>query len=100
LAAFSQVFQNQYHDNNHCVTVDGQFYTMDITNCTAAAIDPHVYQTFNNTLYSNGSAFSNGPCATLAQWQAAGQDRESQVLPLPSNLDIIAMGKSVLGFTD
>eukprot|EP00038_Savillea_parva_P031470 m.86905 g.86905 ORF g.86905 m.86905 type:complete len:585 (-) comp9682_c0_seq2:137-1891(-) len=93
----NSVFQNQYHDNNHCVTVDGTFYTMNIKSCDAATIDPHVYQTFNNSLYSVGANFSNGPCTSFSQWQGAGQDRGSQVLPEPSISDIVAMGHAVLG---
>ena len=27
----NKVFQNQYHDNNHCVTHDGVFYSMSTT---------------------------------------------------------------------
>lgn len=76
--------------------MDGVFYTMAIPDCKQADIDPHVYQTFNNTLYSNGSVFSNGPCSTFAEWQSAGQDRDSHVLPMPSISDIVAMGKAVL----
>lgn len=26
----NKVFANQYHDNNHCMTQDGVFYTMNI----------------------------------------------------------------------
>mmetsp|Transcript_30133 Transcript_30133/g.90269 ORF Transcript_30133/g.90269 Transcript_30133/m.90269 type:complete len:980 (+) Transcript_30133:3-2942(+) len=92
----NKVFQNQYHDNNHCVTQDGQFYSMGISACSASAIDPHVYQTFNNTLYSTNATFANGPCSSFAAWQGAGQDRLSQVLPLPSTADMVAMGQAVL----
>ena len=92
----NKVFQNQYHDNNHCITQDGQFYSMNVNKCDEGSIDPHVYQTFNNTLYSSGSAFQNGPCTTFAAWQAAGQDRGSQVLPLPSVEEIVQMGRGIL----
>lgn len=70
--------------------------------CMWQAIDPHVYETWNNTLYSAGAVFApppgdNNSCATFAQWQAAGQDRGSKVLPLPSVAEIVALGKAVLG---
>lgn len=45
--------------------------SMGISACNAAAIDPHVYQTFNNTLYSPASAFSNGPCKDFVSVHAA-----------------------------
>ena len=43
--------EHRYHDGNHCFTNDGDFYSMGIQGCSAAAIDPHVFQTWNNTLY-------------------------------------------------
>ena len=89
-------FADQYHDGNHCFTNDGDFYSMGVTACTAAAIDPHVFQTWNNTLYSPSSAFSNGPCKDFAGWQAAGQDRGSKVLPMLAVADIVAMGKAIV----
>jgi hypothetical protein len=92
----NKVFQNQYHDNNHCITQDGVFYSMGIKECDAQSIDPHVFQTWNNTLYSPGANFSNSPCDSLKQWQAAGQDRGSTVNPMPSVAEIVAMGKAVL----
>ncbi len=54
------------------------------------------YHTFNNSLYSAGSAFSNGPCHSFTDWQQAGQDSGSAVLPLPSIDDIVKMGQAVL----
>jgi hypothetical protein len=57
---------------------------------------PPPLQTRNNTLYSPSSVFSNGPCKTFADWQAAGQDAESKVLEMPSVAEIVAMGKAVL----
>ena len=69
----NKVFADQYHGENHCFTQDGDFYSMGISSCTAAAIDPHVYQTWNNTLYSPNATFKNGPCASFSAWQAAGQ---------------------------
>eukprot|EP00656_Telonema_subtile_P039161 TRINITY_DN4429_c0_g1_i1.p1 TRINITY_DN4429_c0_g1~~TRINITY_DN4429_c0_g1_i1.p1 ORF type:complete len:518 (+),score=96.96 TRINITY_DN4429_c0_g1_i1:1085-2638(+) len=94
----NKVFQSQYHDNNHCVTADGVFYTMDITACNESVIDPHVYQTFNNTLYSPNSTFQNGPCQSFEAWQAEGQDRLSTVQPYPTIDQMVAMGKEVIGF--
>ena len=94
----NSVFQNQYHMDNHCVTQDGTFYSMGgFDTCTRVNVTPHVFQTFNNTLYSETSNFSNGPCASFAAWQAAGQDRESRVLPMPTIVDVVAMGRAVLG---
>jgi hypothetical protein len=90
----NKIFADQYHDGNHCFTNDGAFYSMNVQACTAAAIDPHVYQTWNNTLYSNGSIFSNGPCKNFSAWQAAGQDKGSQVKPMPTVEEIVAMGKA------
>ena len=49
----SSNFGNQYHDNNHCFTSDGDFYSMGgWTSCTRGGHGPngHVFQTFNNTL--------------------------------------------------
>lgn len=43
---------------------------MGITKCDASTIDPHVYQTWNNTFYSPGANFSNAPCSSLKEWQA------------------------------
>ena len=84
----NKVFADQYHGNNHCFTQDGDFYSMGISSCTAAAIDPHVYQTWNNTLYSPNATFSNGPCTTFSAWQAAGQvsDRLNGFLETPTAL--------------
>lgn len=94
----NSVFQNQYHDNNHCITQDGFFYTMNFRgSCTAHDIDPHVYQTFNNTLYSPNKVFAQGACSSFEEWQKAGQDRGSVVLPLPDIPTILEMGKRVLG---
>ena len=93
----NRVFQNQYHDNNHCFTADGEFYSMGIDKCDASDIDPHVFQTFNNTLYSPGGTFANGPCASFQAWQQAGQDRMSAVKVLPPPSQIVAMGAAVLG---
>lgn len=92
----NKVFQNQYHDSNQCVTQDGNFYSMGISKCDPADIDPHVFQTWNNTFYSPNATFSEGPCGSLSAWQAAGQDRGSKVLPMPSIDTIVAMGKAVL----
>ena len=61
----NSAFQDMYHDNNHCFTQDGSFYSMNVAKCDAVDIDPHVYQTFNNTLYSPNAAFQNGPCTVL-----------------------------------
>eukprot|EP00729_Bicosta_minor_P002862 gene2862-15982_t len=69
----NKVFEEQYHDNNHCMT-----------------------QTWNNTFYSPGANFSNAPCSSLKEWQAAGQDAGSTVNPMPSVSEIVAMGKTVL----
>jgi len=54
-------------------------------------------QTWNNTLYSPGAKFSNGPCTSFSAWQAAGQDRGSKVLDMPPVAQIVAMGKAVVG---
>jgi hypothetical protein len=79
------------------VTQDGTFYSMGgFDTCTPANVTPHVFQTFNNTLYSAAANFSNGPCASFAAWQAAGQDRSSRVLPMPTVGEIIAMGRALL----
>eukprot|EP00658_Telonema_sp_P-2_P062380 TRINITY_DN51040_c0_g1_i2.p1 TRINITY_DN51040_c0_g1~~TRINITY_DN51040_c0_g1_i2.p1 ORF type:complete len:398 (-),score=92.79 TRINITY_DN51040_c0_g1_i2:286-1479(-) len=93
----NKVFQSQYHDNNHCVTADGVFYSMNIDACNASAIDPHVYQTFNNTLYAPNGMFTNGPCQSFHDWQAAGQDRMSTLQPYPPVDQMIQMAKNVLG---
>ena len=53
-------------------------------------------QTWNNTLYSPGAKFSNGPCTSFSAWQAAGQDRGSKVLDMPPVAQIVAMGKAVV----
>ena len=37
----NKVFADQYHGDNHCFTQDGDFYSMGISDCTEAAIDPH-----------------------------------------------------------
>ena len=92
----NKIFADQYHDGNHCFTQDGDFYSMGISACNESAIAPHVYQTWNNTLYSVGANFSNGPCATLAAWQAAGQDKGSKVLEMPPVAQIVAMGKAIV----
>jgi hypothetical protein len=83
--------------DNQCITQDGVAYTMDVDACTESSIDPHVFQTFNNTLYSANVTFSNGPCKTFKDWQAAGQDRDSTLQPMPSVDTIVAMGRRVLG---
>jgi hypothetical protein len=92
----NKIFADQYHDGNRCFTQDGNFYSMRITSCTSSAIAPHVYETWNNTLYSPGSVFSNGPCKTFAAWQGAGQDKGSQVMPMPGVPEIVAMGKAIV----
>ena len=76
---------------------DGEFYTMSIDKCDERSIDPHVYHTFNNSLYSPNSTFSNGPCTSFESWQAAGQDSGSHVLELPSQDDIVQAGRTLLG---
>ena len=53
-------------------------------------------ETWNNTLYSPSSLFSNGPCKDFTSWQGAGQDRGSKVLPMPAIEDIVAMGKAIV----
>ena len=99
----SGVFENQYHDNNHCFTADGIFYADgSMRGCTSGDISSHVYQTFNNKLYSGGNVpdgnfTAPGPCTDFKSWQAAGQDTGSQTLPLPSAAGIVAIAKQVLG---
>jgi len=90
-------FANQFHDNNHCFTEDGKFYSMRVKACDRKSIDPSVYQTFNNTLYSANDTFSNGPCTSFQQWQQQGQDAGSSVKPMPPIADIIKMGMAVVG---
>jgi hypothetical protein len=69
---------------------------MRISACTSGAIDPHVYQTFNNTLYSPKMAFSEAPCSSFADWQSTGQDHGSTVNEMLSEADIVALGKGQL----
>lgn len=71
--------------------------------CSASGISGRVYQTFQNKLYSGGnvapgnfSTYNAPPCDNFIEWQAAGQDRGSKILPLPSAEDIVAIGKQVL----
>lgn len=100
----SGTFGNSYHDNNHCFTSDGIFYSDGkMRSCTKGGISGDVYQTFDNKLYSGGnvppgnfSAFNAAPCTDFSEWQAAGQDTGSQMLPLPSAEEIVAIGKQVL----
>eukprot|EP01043_Picozoa_sp_COSAG02_P028536 COSAG02_NODE_1733_length_11168_cov_29.568705_7_plen_192_part_00 len=100
----SGVFANQYHDNNHCFTSDGIFYSDgNMRKCDYGDISGKVYQTFGNKLYSGGnvppgnfSTFNAPPCSDFSEWQAAGQDTGSQILPLPSAEEIVAIGKQVL----
>ena len=94
----NSVFANQYHDNNQCITSDGNAYSMGgWKQCERNDIQQHVYQTFNNTLYAPKAEFTApGPCADFAAWQAQGQDLHSQVLPLPSTEQVVAMSKAVL----
>ena len=63
----NKVFQEQYHDNNHCITQDGVFYSMGISKCDGADIDPHVYQTWNNTLYAPHPHTATAPCSCYLQ---------------------------------
>ena len=100
----SGVFANQYHDNNHCFTSDGIFYSNgNMRNCDSGDITGKVYETFGNKLYSGGnvppanfSTYNAPPCDEFSEWQAAGQDRGSQILPLPSAEEIVAIGRRVL----
>ena len=65
--------------------------------CDTGSIDPHVYQTFNNSLYAPNANFTApGPCADFKAWQATGQDAGSKVLPAPSVEDMVAMGRNIL----
>jgi|EP01046_Picozoa_sp_COSAG06_P000389 hypothetical protein len=98
------VFANQYHDNNHCFTADGDFYSMGgWKTCDSSSINSHVFQTWNNTLYSPGAKFgvqknpNPNPCTGFTQWQAQGQDTGSALKDLPDTAAIVAMGKAVLG---
>ena len=109
----SSNFGNQYHDNNHCFTSDGDFYSMGgWTSCGAGGGHGpagHVFQTFNNTLYAPKGLWGqqknppakdkNGKpagCPTFAAWQAEGQDTGSTLKDLPGTAAIVAMGKAVL----
>jgi hypothetical protein len=69
---------------------------MEITACNASAINPSVFETWNNTLYSPSTTFSNGPCDTFAKWQGQGQDKGSTVIPMLSVPEIVALGKTEL----
>jgi len=99
-------FSKQYHDNNHCFTPDGNFYSYvrghgvlgaaGPNSCDSKDISPHFYQTWNNTFYSPGATWATAPCASLAAWQAAGQDAGSRILPIPDADTIVAMGKAAL----
>ena len=100
----SGTFGNSYHDNNHCFTADGDFYSMGgWKTCDSSSINSHVFQTWNNTLYSPGAKFgvqknpNPNPCTGFTQWQAQGQDTGSALKDLPDTAAIVAMGKAVLG---
>ena len=68
-----------------------------------SSIKSHVFQTWNNTLYSPGAHFGQQknphpyPCKDFAAWQAQGQDTGSNLKDLPATAAIVAMGKAVLG---
>ena len=103
----SSNFGNQYHDNNHCFTTDGDFYSMGgWTECQPGGghgPEGHVFQTWNNTFYSPKAVWGQQknphpyPCKDFAAWQATGQDRGSVVKDLPGTAEIVAMGKALLG---
>jgi len=95
----NSVFANQYHDNNQCITINGNAYSMGGWNqCNSKTIDPHVYQTFNNTLFGPNANFTApGPCPDFKAWQSTGQDSGSKVLPLPSVAEVVKMSNAVLG---
>ena len=92
----NQVFANQYHHDNHCFVQDGDFYSMGIDGCNASSIDPHVYQTWNNTLYSPNSTFQIEQCGTFKAWQATGQDAGSKLTEMLPPDQIAALGKDQL----
>lgn len=86
-------FANQFHENNHCVTPDGDYYSFSA--CNASNLATTVFQTKNNTLYSDsGPAAWGKTCGveTFEEWQALGQDAGSTTATTPSIPDLIAMG--------
>ena len=97
----NNVFANQYHNNNHCITIDGNFYSMGgWSSCQAGGphgIDESVYETASNTLYGPQANFTApGPCKDFQAWQAAGQDVGSKLMPLPTVDQVVTMGQNVL----
>ena len=94
----NNVWQEQYHHDNHCYVVDGAFYTMrgGAKHCSEGDLDPHVYTTFGNTLYSTNASFHQGPCGSFAAWQGAGQDVRSTVKEMPPANEIVARAKALL----
>ena len=99
----SGVFANQYHGHNRCLAADGRSHAWESPTaprraCRAGDIGGRVYQTFGNTLYApNASFLRAGVCEDFAAWQGAGQDLGSEVLPLPSVAEVVAMAEAVLG---
>jgi len=91
-------FANQYYHGNQCITADGDFFTW--AKCNVGNLNSTVYQTWNNTFYSQNAAF-NVHCGEqtldFQAWQRLGQERGSIVRPTPTVAQIIAMGKTVLG---
>lgn len=86
-------FANQFHEDNHCVTPDGNYYSFSA--CNASNLATTVFQTKNNTLYSDqGPAAWGKTCGveTFEEWQALGQDAGSTTAMTPSIPDLIAMG--------
>jgi len=91
-------FANQYYFGNQCIQEDGDFYTFN--GCSTTNLKNTVYQTFGNTFFSmNATCRINcgGNILNLGDWQKLGQDQGSVVKPIPSVVEIINMGKTVLG---
>lgn len=89
----NNLFSHQYHHDNQCVTQDGDFYSWKCSD----PLNRTVYETWNNRLYSPNKTFSLcHKYDSLKSWQAAGQDANSVMEPMPSVTDIVAMGKLVL----
>ena len=79
--------------NNHVVS-NANSYGGGQECTTTASVDATIVH--NNTMYTPDGTFNE--CGkTLAQWQAAGNDPGTVVLPTPDDATLLALARGVLG---
>jgi len=93
------IFANQFYQNNQCITMDGEPYTWG--RCDPNRLNNTVYHTSSNIFYSPDEKYQQ-TCGSktynFPDWTKAKQDAKSTLANLPTNDEIVTMGKKILGY--